>query len=364
MFDILIVDDQATGLRVLRGLAQKSCPGSQLHCFSDPTLALTWAKNNSCDLLITDLFMPKISGSSLIRWFRAMPHNDDVPIMVVSVAEDRHRRHAALRAGATDFLQKPVDAIEFDARCKNLLRYREHHLLLSDRALWLEKRVKQSVAEIEQREVDAMLRLARVGGLRENLDGQHFKRIGECAALVSRELRQPEDFCRFVAYAAPLHDIGKVGIPESILMKKGPLTKEEWAVMMRHTQMGYDLLRDSPSPAMQLGAQIALSHHESFDGSGYPAGLKGDDIPLAARIVAVVDIFDALMSVRSYKPAWPLPSVLEALQKSSGKRLDPDCLHAFMSVLDGALALREQLGDGAEDDELPPGTQREQRPMI
>ena len=349
MFDILIVDDQTTGLRILQRLVQKSCPDANLHCFSDPTLALTWSKNNDCDLLITDLLMPELSGTALIRWFRALPHCAETPIMVVTVAEDRQRRHAALRAGATDFLQKPLDAVEFEARCKNLLRYREHHLLLSDRALWLEKRVKQSVAEIEKRELDGMLRLARAGELRENFKGRHVKRIGEYAALVARELGEDDDFCRLITHAAPLHDIGKVGIPDSILLKQGPLTDTEKQVMKCHTRFGYDLLADSPSPAMRLAASIALHHHENFDGTGYPTGLKGSDIPLEARIVTVVDVFDALISARPYKASWPLSSVLDYLKTVSNSKLDQDCLDAFLSVLDGALAIHERLRDDLDE---------------
>jgi two-component system response regulator RpfG len=345
MFDVLIVDDQATGLRILERLVKNTRPDANLHCFQDPTAALSWAKSYRCDLLITDLRMPTLSGSSLIRWFRALPHCADVPVMVVTVAEDRQSRHAALRAGATDFLTKPVDAIEFEARCKNLLRFREHHLLLSDRALWLEKRVKQSVTEIEQREQDTMLRLARVGELRDNYTGQHVKRIGQYAALLARELAQDDEFCRLIEYAAPLHDIGKIGIPDAILRKSGSLTTEEWEVMKTHPRLGHDLLADSPAPAMQLGATIALNHHEKFDGSGYPAALSGDRIPLAARIVTVVDVFDALMSKRPYKPAWPLPQVLAHLQRLSGSTLDPDCLRAFLSVLDGAMAIHDALRD-------------------
>jgi two-component system response regulator RpfG len=334
---------------MLERLMQKSCPDSHLHAFSDPTLALAWAEHNTCDLLITDLLMPQLSGSTLIRWFRALPHCGDVPIMVVSVAEDRQRRVAALRAGATDFLHKPVDATEFEARCKNLLRHRENHLLLSDRALWLEKRVKQSVADIESRELDGMLRLARVGELRENFRGQHVQRVGEYAALLARELDQPEEFCRLIKYAAPLHDLGKIGIPDSILLKRGRLTDDEWETMKRHTQLGFDILADSPAPAMQLAATIALNHHEKFDGTGYPAGVSGEDIPLAARIVALVDVFDALVSPRVYKSKWPLPKAVEHLKANSARTFDPDCVTTFLSVLDGALAIYERLSDREED---------------
>jgi response regulator RpfG family c-di-GMP phosphodiesterase len=205
--------------------------------------------------------------------------------------------------------------------------------------------VKQSVTEIEQREQDTMLRLARVGELRDNYTGQHVKRIGQYAALLARELAQDDEFCRLIEYAAPLHDIGKIGIPDAILRKSGSLTTEEWEVMKTHPRLGHDLLADSPAPAMQLGATIALNHHEKFDGSGYPAALNGDRIPLAARIVTVVDVFDALMSKRPYKPAWPLPQVLAHLQRLSGSTLDPDCLRAFLSVLDGAMAIHDALRD-------------------
>jgi two-component system response regulator RpfG len=333
----------------LERLVEKTRQDANLHCFRDPIEALAWAKSGRCDLLITDLRMPTLSGSALIRWFRALPHCADVPVMVVTVAEDRQSRHVALRAGATDFLTKPVDAIEFEARCNNLLRFREAHLMLSDRAMWLEKRVKHAVAEIEQREQDTMLRLARLGELRDNCTGLHVKRIGQYAALVARELGQNDAFCRLIEHAAPLHDIGKIGIPDSILLKEGSLTEEEWTLMKTHPQLGHDLLADSGSPAMQLGATIALHHHERYDGTGYPAGLSGDQVPLAARIVTVVDTFDALMSRRPYKAAWPLPEVLSHLERLSGHALDPECLRAFFSVLDGAIAIYEQLHDDTID---------------
>jgi len=349
MFDVVIVDDQATGLHVLKRLVKRTQPDANLHCFSDPTEALSWVKESGCDLLITDLRMPTLSGSALVRWFRALPRCADVPVMVVTIVEDRQSRHAALRAGATDFLTKPLDPIEFEARCRNLLKFRENHLLLSDRAQWLEKRVKQAVGEIESREQDTMLRLAKVGELRDNNTGRHVKRIGQYAALLARELGQDDEFCRLIEHAAPLHDIGKIGIPDSILLKDGDLTKEEWAIMKTHPQLGHDLLADSPAPTMQLGATIALCHHERFDGSGYPRGLRGEEIPIAARIVTVVDIFDALMTSRPYKPAWPLAEVLAHLQTLSGGILDPNCLRAFLSVLDGAIRIHERFGDSEEE---------------
>ena len=345
MFDVVIVDDQTTSLKIVQQLVIKTEPQARVQGFRDPTLALEYVKANGCDLLITDLRMPTMTGSELIRWFRSLPQGVDVPIVVVTVAEDRASRHAALGAGATDFLIKPLDHIEFQTRCRNLLRLREQHLLIKDRARWLERRVSHTVAEIERREQDTLLRLARVGESRDPCTGRHVQRIGQYCRLIACELGQDELFCKTLEHAAPLHDIGKVGIPDHILLKEDALTTDEWAVMRTHPQIGHDILANSPSVYLQMGARIALNHHEHYDGSGYPQGLSGAAIPLEARIVAVADMFDALLSQRPYKEPWPLERALTRLRDESGRRLDPACVDALLQTIDAALEIRARLAD-------------------
>lgn len=345
MFDVVVVEDQATSLKIVKQLVVSTTPQARAHGFREPALALEWIENNRCDLLITDLRMPKMPGDELIRRCKTLPRGDEIPIVVVTVADDRASRHAALRAGATDFLTKPLDAIEFQTRCRNLLRLREQHLQLENRAQWLEQRVAQAVAEIERREQDTLLRLARVGESRDGTTGRHVQRIGKYARILSQTLGQDEVYCKTIEHAAPLHDIGKIAIPDPILQKPGALTPSEWQVMRNHPRLGYEILANSPSAYLRMGATIALHHHEKFDGSGYPQGLAGDAIPLEARIVAVADVFDALLSRRHYKEPWPLEQVLEHIRSESGRHLDPSCVQALLSSLDEALAVHRQLQD-------------------
>jgi len=340
MFNIIIIDDQSTSLKIMEKLVHRVDSSANLHCFTRPTDALDWAKQNSCDLVITDLRMPLMNGAEFTRWFRKLPDCRDIPIIVVTIVEDRKARYNALEAGATDFLTKPLDHIEFKARCRNLLQLREQQLIIKNRSLSLEQRVAEAVHDIEQREQDSLLRLAKAGEYRDPFTGGHVQRIAKFSRLIAAELGLSEKFRHMIERAAPLHDIGKIGIPDAILLKPGPLTEQERQVMNSHAEIGYNILRDSPSKYLQLGAVIALNHHEKFAGNGYPRGLKSEQIPLEARIVTVADVFDALMSHRPYKPSWPLADTLELIRSGSGTDFDPDCVDAFFRALDAILEIR------------------------
>jgi two-component system response regulator RpfG len=198
------------------------------------------------------------------------------------------------------------------------------------------------------------LRLARAGEYRDENTGNHVERMAGYCHLMARQLGLGEAECEAIERAAPMHDIGKIGIPDRILRKPGQLTDAEFAVMRQHSRIGYEILCGSPSHYLQLGATIALGHHEKFDGSGYPQGLRGEEIPLAARIVAVADVFDALTSVRPYKQAWTLPAALEYLRKHSGGHFDPRCVSAFLAALPDIEQVRERLGDDHPGAERPP----------
>jgi two-component system response regulator RpfG len=343
---ILIVDDQVTSRQLLVELMSSLEERVVAESFADPLAALAWAHAHPPDLVLTDYKMPRLDGIEFTRRLRLL--HPDVPLVVVTSLEDREIRYRALEAGATDFLTKPVDHTECRARCRNLLTLRRQQRIIQDRARWLEERVSQATQEIRTREQETLLRLAKAGEYRDEETGNHVLRMARFSSLIAERLGLAEDERLAIETAAPMHDIGKIGIPDSILLKPAKLAADELAVMRTHARIGYEILKDSPSKYLQMGAVIAHAHHEKFDGSGYPAGLAGEAIPLPARIVAVADVFDALTSERPYKRAWSIQDAVQYLQAEQGRHFDPACVQAFLAQLDKVLHIRRQLQD------LPP----------
>jgi two-component system response regulator RpfG len=248
------------------------------------------------------------------------------------VHDDRKVRYAALDAGITDFLTKPVDARECLARCRNLLTLRRQQLTLEDRRRLLEHMVEDATKEVREREKETLLRLARAGEFRDEETGYHLIRMSRYSRLIAGALGLEHDEAETIELSAPLHDIGKIGIPDHILLKQGKLDDAEWQVMRRHPVIGHEILKGSASKYVRMGALIALGHHEKYEGSGYPNGLVGDHIPLCARIVAVADVYDALTSVRPYKTAWPEERAFEYITSQAGRHFDPRMVDAFLGT--------------------------------
>jgi two-component system response regulator RpfG len=246
------------------------------------------------------------------------------------VVGDEPIRQAALEAGVIDFLVKPVRPRELRARCRNLLQLRQQSENVKQRALSLEQRLLSSMHEVEERERETLSRLARAIEYRDSGTSAYLERMAHVAGLIAEQLGLPEDEVRTIEMAAPLHDMGKIAIPDSVLMKAGPLTADETEVMRRHPKIGHQLLSGSQNRFIQTGALIALRHHERYDGSGYPDGLVGEQIPLEARIVAVADVFDALISPRPYKKAWDKDAALAYLYAQRGRLFDPACVDALI----------------------------------
>jgi two-component system response regulator RpfG len=328
--DIVIVDDQASARTMLRHIVQDIGPQLSVHDFSDPDAALEWCNDNLPDLLLLDYRMPGMDGLELAKAFRKPLRNRDVPIVLVTVVGDEPVRQAALDAGVIDFLVKPIRPRELRARCRNLLQLRQQSESVKQRALSLEQRLLASMHEVEERERETLSRLARAIELRDTGTSAYLERMAHVAGLVAEGLGLPEEQVRSIELAAPLHDIGKIAIPDSLLMKPGPLDDEERKRMQRHPGLGYELLQDSHNRFIQLGATIARHHHERYDGTGYPDGLAGERIPLEARIVTVADVFDALISQRPYKRAWSIEEALAYIEDQSGKMLDPECVRALL----------------------------------
>ena len=342
---VVIVDDRSTARKLLEGLALALEPGVVVDSFDDPHDALEQMRLITPDLIITDYRMPGMDGIEFTRRIRAERHLADVPVVIVTVVEDRQVRYQALENGATDFLTRPIDPQECRARCLNLLNLRRSQKLVADRAQWLEEQVAQATREVRMRERETLLKLAKAGEYRDEETGNHILRMAKYARLIAEELNLTAMDCDEIETAAPMHDIGKIGIPDHILMKPGRHTPEEQAIMRRHPLIGHSILENSPSRYLQMGAVIALNHHEKFDGSGYPNGLTGIDIPLPARVVAVADVFDALTSVRPYKKAWSFQDALQYVRSESGKHFDPACVSAFENRLDAVAAIMKELGD-------------------
>jgi two-component system response regulator RpfG len=264
---------------------------------------------------------------------------------MVTVHDDRKVRYAALDAGITDFLTKPVDARECLARCRNLLTLRRQHLVLEDRRRLLEHMVEDATREVREREKETLLRLARAGEFRDEETGYHLIRMSRYSRLIANAIGLEHDEAETVELAAPLHDIGKIGIPDQILLKPDKLDAIEWEVMRRHPVIGHEILKGSASKYVRMGALIALGHHEKYDGSGYPNGLVGDHIALCARIVAVADVYDALTSLRPYKKAWTSAQAFEYVTGQAGRHFDPRLVEAFDGVKKEVVQIQNEWRD-------------------
>jgi putative two-component system response regulator len=344
-YTVLIVDDAEINLILFEALI-KRIAGCVPVKFANAQHGLAWALNNEPDLVIVDYMMPDLNGVDFISQFRASPGKADIPVLMITANDQKQVRYQALEAGATDFLTKPVDKIEFTARVNNMLHLGASRKALADRAQWLAEEVRKATIEIVLRERETVVRLSKAAEYRDPETGAHISRMAHYSELIGQCLGMPLTDSELLLQAAPMHDIGKVGIPDQILLKPGRLTPDEFEIMKQHASFGYDILQGSASIVLQTGAEIALAHHEKYDGSGYPSGLAGDDIPLFSRVVAVADVFDALTSERPYKKAWTLERAAEHIKASSGSHFDPRCVDAFFANWRQVLVIRQRFCDG------------------
>src|SRR5678816_1103518 len=270
---IVVVDDQSTGRAILEQVVRGLDDRVVVQPFGRPVDAVVWATRHISDLVLVDYMMPDMDGIEFVKRLRALPGYEHVPIVMVTVHDDRKVRYAALDAGITDFLTKPVDARECLARCRNLLTLRRQQLALEDRRRLLEHMVEDATREVREREKETLLRLARAGEFRDEETGYHLIRMSRYSRLIANALSLDYEEAETVELAAPLHDIGKIGIPDQILLKPAKLDEPEWSVMRRHPVIGHEILKGSASKYVRMGALIALGHHEKYDGSGYPLSL-------------------------------------------------------------------------------------------
>jgi putative two-component system response regulator len=330
---ILIVDDQENNVRILERMLRKS-GYQELVSTTDPRTAISLFLDHRSDLLLLDLHMPYVDGFGVLEQIGPhIPEGTYLPILVLTADISTEAKQRALTMGAKDFLAKPFDATEVLLRIKNLLEARFLYLALQQQNELLETKVRQRTHELEEAQVEILERLALAAEFRDDATQEHTQRVGEISARLARKLGLPEPTVQLIRRAAPLHDLGKIAVPDSVLLKLGRLTTDEFEVIKGHTQVGARILSGSQHPLLQLAEQIALTHHEHWDGSGYSPTFRGEDIPLVSRIVAVADVFDALTHARPYKKAWPVDEAAAEIEQQSGRQFDPEIVAAFLALL-------------------------------
>ena len=328
---IMAVDDTEANLFLLEVILE-DLGYKEVVCVSDPKLALDIWTTFEPDLVLLDLHMPGLSGLDVLAQIRSMPRPGFLPVLMLTADASSEAKVRALSTGANDFLTKPFDRVEVQLRMQNLLRIRHLHRELHQQNLNLEERVQERTREVAAAKDEILQRLALAAEFRDDQTGEHTQRVGFIAARVAESLGLPRKEVELIRRAAPLHDVGKIGIPDRVLLKPGPLTPEERNVMKRHTEIGARLVSGSEAATLHKAEEIAATHHERWDGTGYGTGLSGSDIPISGRIVAVTDVFDALTHERPYKEAWPVEDAIEEIRSQRGKQFDPSVVDAFIDI--------------------------------
>lgn len=340
---VLAVDDSDLNLSVYKSVLGH-IRDLTVAPFTDPKLALEWARDHAPDLAIVDYHMPGFDGMEFLERFRQHAHTRETLVVMITADAEREVRHRALSSGVNDFLNKPIDPVEFQARVHNLLELASSRKKMADHTEWLRSEVERATEAIRSREIETILRLTRAAEFRDDITGMHVIRVGHICATLARATGMPEEMCQRYLLAAPMHDIGKVATPDGILLKPGPLTPDEFEIMKLHTVAGYEILKESASEMLQLAAEIALTHHERFDGNGYPRGLKGSEIPLSGRLCSLADVFDALTSARPYKEAWTIEAAVENVDSGRGKQFDPELVDLFHRCFDEIVEIKRRFG--------------------
>jgi putative two-component system response regulator len=304
---------------------------------SDPTTVPELVRSAPPEILLLDLHMPQLDGFALMQLLEPSISSGEVSVLMLTADASREARRRALSLGARDFLTKPLDPIEVELRVRNLLETRQLQRQLQSHNTQLRERVEERTDELERAQHELLDRLARVCEYRDYATAEHTRRVGQTARLLAERTGLAADIVATIAEAAPLHDIGKLAVPDSILLKAGPLTDQEWDQMRAHVKAGAEILGGSHSSVLRLGEEIAQYHHERWDGTGYDARLAGEDIPISGRITAIADVFDALTHDRPYKPALPVPVAVAEIHRQAGLQFDPNLVSLFAALEHDAL---------------------------
>ena len=324
---IISVDDNKTNLLIIESYAKTL--SLKIDSFLEPKEALISSNNTEYDLVIVDYMMPEMNGLEFIQEFRKI--NVETPIiMLTAVGDDMQLQIKALEYGANDFLSKPINAPAFKARIINSLNLRKCQLLLKNKALLLQEEVDKAIFRLKESEHETLQILGKTAEYKDPETNAHTQRVAHYCKLLAKAFGLDEKLQDIIFYASPFHDIGKIGIPDRILLKPAKLDVDEYEIMKKHSQIGYEILKGSKSKYLKAGGVIAYNHHEKYDGTGYPNGLKGENIPIFGRITAIADVFDALTSNRPYKKAWSVDEAFNLLLEEKYKHFDPVLVDLFI----------------------------------
>jgi putative two-component system response regulator len=367
--NILIVDDDQRVLDALRRTLRDLTDDWSMTFIRKPETAWERLLDTAFDAVVTDVRMPGINGLDLLTRIRQTEKTKDVPVVVLTGLDDRGLKEKALDLGAIDLLNKPVEPSQLIARLRSVLQLKAYEDELRAKNDLLAEKICQQTLDLAKTRMSVVCRLGMAAEFRDEATGNHVVRVGQYSREIAAQMGMPPEFLEMLSLAAPLHDIGKIGVPDSVLLKPGPLTDTEWTIMQRHCAMGHHILCEqsksmapllesqdatpeankesvaSRDPVLDMAATIALTHHEKWDGSGYPQGLSGEAIPIESRIVAIADVFDALTSNRPYGLARPEEEALTIIEATVGSHFDPRVYDAFLKALPEIRAIRARYDD-------------------
>jgi len=337
---VLVVDDTPENIDVMSGILRSDY---KVKAALSGQKALKIAQSTPApDIILLDVMMPEMDGYDVCRELKSNSQTASIPVIFVTAKDTESDETFGLDLGAVDYITKPISPAIVQARVKT-------HLSLYDQNRHLEKTVKDRTKDLVQTQLQIIQRLGRAAEFKDNETGLHVIRMSHYSRLIAEALDLPDNYSDLIFKAAPMHDVGKIGIPDSVLLKPGKLDDQEWELMRQHPQFGADIMGEHESELLKESRIIALAHHEKWDGSGYPRGLKGEEIPLSARIVAVADVFDALTTERPYKKAWAVSDAVALIDKESGSHFDPELVAVFHEVLPDILDIKEEYAEGSTD---------------
>jgi putative two-component system response regulator len=346
---IISIDDNKTNLLIIESYAKNL--SLQIDSFLEPKEALIASSNIEYDLVIVDYMMPEINGLEFIQEFRK--NNPEIPIiMLTAVGDDMQLQIKALEYGANDFLSKPINAPAFKARIINMLKLRKSQLLLKDKAMLLQEEVDKATFRLKESEHETLQMLGKTAEYKDPETNAHTQRVSHYCKILARAYGLDENLQDIIFYASPFHDLGKIGIPDRILLKPGKLDADEYEIMKKHSQIGYEILKGSKSKYLKAGGVIAYNHHEKYDGTGYPNGLRGENIPIFGRITAIADVFDALTSIRPYKKAWSVDEAFNLLIEEKNRHFDPILVDLFIKNKEDVMNIHNKFSQEELNDKI------------
>ena len=341
---ILVVDDELVNVRLLEKIFM-TMEYSNVICTQDPTQVVSLYQQHNFDLILLDLDMPRLDGYGVMEQLNKLTDNNLPPILMLTAQHMQSYRQRALDSGARDYVTKPFDAKELLSRVNNLLQAQMANKYMRYQNEILEHKVLERTKVIHDTRLQVVRRLGIAAEYRDEETGLHIVRMSKMAVVIAKAAGMNDEQCDLLLNAAPMHDIGKIGIPDKILLKAGKFELDEWAIMQTHAQIGADILSGDDSDLMVMAYDIAISHHEKWNGNGYPNGLQADAIPFVGRITALVDVFDALTSVRPYKEAWPVEKAINLIKEESGQHFDPGLVKIFIEKLQDIIEIKDKYAE-------------------